>query len=115
MSDVNANLVQQVVTRVTERAGDLAKQIAHSIGEPVDASKLKRDEIARLWNLPNAQADPAQIQQLIAQGQHSQALDLAFPWRNKLLGKGDPQTRVDRAATFSKIAAGQEADRKSVV
>lgn len=108
MSDVNANLAQDVVKQVTERARDMAKQIATNIGQPVDSSKLKRDEVIRLWNLANPQADPAQVQQLIDAGQHSKALDMAYPWRNQLLGSGSPQVRADRAARFAKLAAEQE-------
>ncbi len=103
MSD---NLAAEVVKRVTERSRAMAKQIAQNVGEPADSTKLKRDEIARLWNLPNPQADPMQIQQMVQAGQHSQALDLAYPWRNKLLGSGSPQQRVDRAAQYARLASG---------
>lgn len=82
----------------------MANQIAATIGSPVDASKLKREEIVRLWNMPNPQADLMQVQQLLAQGQHAQAVDMAFPWRNKLIGAGDPQSRVDRAKKFADMA-----------
>ncbi len=104
----SANLANEVVQRVLDRAQEMAKQIAQNVGDPIDASKLKRDEVVRLWNLPNPQADPMQVQQMLAQGQHSQALDMAYPWRNKLIGKGSPQQRVDRANLFAKWAAGDQ-------
>lgn len=101
---MNGNLTTEIVKRVTGKAQDLANQIADTIGSPVDASKLKRDEIVQLWNMSNPQADPMQIQQLMAQGQHAKALDMAYPWRNQLIGKGDPQSRVDRANKFAEMA-----------
>ena len=101
---MNGNLTTEIVKRVTGKAQELANQIADTIGSPVDASKLNRAEIVRLWNMPNPQADPMQVQQLIAAGQHSKAVDLAFPWRNKLIGSGDPQARVDRAKKFADMA-----------
>ena len=110
MSADDSNLANDVVQQVTSKARDLAKQIANNIGAPVDASKLSRSEVARLWNLGNPKADPMQVQQLLAAGQHSKALDLAYPWRNKLLGQGDPQKRVDNATTFSRWASGQLED-----
>ena len=75
-----------------------------SSGAPVDASKLSRAEIARLWNLPNPQADPMQVQQLIAAGQHRQAVDLMYPWRMKLIGQGDPERTVQRAQQFASMS-----------
>lgn len=108
MSDANANLAREVVARVKDRARDLAKQIATSVGEPVDAEKVKRAKAIALWNMENPQADPMQVQQLIAEGKHSQALDLQYPWRNKLIGRGSPQKRVERAAQFARWASGGE-------
>lgn len=109
MSDaVDANLAKQVVQRVTDRARGLASEIAGRIGEPVDMQGLKQAEMVRLWNMPNPQANPMQVQQLIAQGQHSQALDLQFPWRNKLIGAGSPEARVKRAQQLADMAAKQQ-------
>jgi hypothetical protein len=104
MAKQSDNLADQVVQRVVDRAGSLAQQIASTIGTPVDTSKLSREEITRLWNLPGQNVDPVQVQQMIAQGQHAQALDMAYPWRNQLIGKGAPQDRVDRATKFSQWA-----------
>jgi len=108
MSDANANLAREVVQRVKDRARDMAKEIAANVGEPVDASKLTRDEARRLWNLPNPQANPMQIQQLVMQGKHSEALDMAYPWRNKLIGSGSPTERVKRAQHLAEQAQSEE-------
>lgn len=107
MDAVHGNLAREVANRVKDRVHDIAGQIAQGVGEPIDASKLKRDEVARLWNLENPQYDPIQVQQLMMAGQHSQAMDVVYPWRNKLLGRGSPQQRVDRANQFARWASGQ--------
>ena len=99
------NLANDVVQRVVGHAQDIAKQIADTIGSPVDAQNVTRAEQVRLWNLQNPQANLLQVQQMLAQGQHAQAVDVMYPWRNKLIGSGDPQTRVDRAARLAKMAA----------
>lgn len=103
----DANLAREVVARVKDRAQSMAKQIAQSVGEPIDASKLKREEVVRLWNMTNPRADLAQVEQLLAQQHVAEALDMTHPWRNKLIGKGSPQQRVDRATQFARWASGQ--------
>jgi hypothetical protein len=76
------NLAVQVAQRVTDRAQGIAKQIAQNIGAPVDATKIPRSDQAALWHMPNPQADPMLVQQLLAQGQHQQAVDLMYPGCN---------------------------------
>lgn len=58
----------------------------------------------------NPQANPMQVQQLIDAGQHAQALDMVFPWRNKLIGTGTPNDRVARAQHLSDLSQRREAN-----
>lgn len=105
MSD--GNLSRTVTDRVIERARDIAKQMAKQIGTPADSQSVDQSQQIALWNMPNPQADPAQVQQLIDAGQHAQALDMAFPWRSRLIGSGSPEKRAQRAEAFARMAAGQ--------
>jgi hypothetical protein len=100
----DANLAKQVTDRVVERARGVAQQMADRIGQPIDSEGMSRGEVQRLWWMANPQANPQQIQQLIASGQHSQALDLAYPWRNRLIGTGSPSERAKRAESFAQMA-----------
>lgn len=102
------SLAGQVAARVQDRARTIAKQMAEQIGSPADAHPQSNAEIAQLWNLRNHQADPMQVEQMLAAGQHAQALDLVYPWRNKLIGSGSPTQRVQRAEAFARLAQGVE-------
>jgi hypothetical protein len=103
--DPEANLAREVVARVADRAKGLAKDIANGIGGPIDASTVDHGQVKRLWNLQNPQADMMQVQQLLAKGMHGEAIDMVYPWRNKLIGKGSPQRRVDRANYMARVAS----------
>lgn len=98
---------RKVINRLNDVAKDRGSKMAKQWGDPINGEQLSKDEQARLWNLSNPNADPAQVQQLIAAGQHSQAVDAMFPWRNTLIGKGDLKTRIQRAQQLSDLAAGQ--------
>lgn len=101
------NLVNSIAESVRERAAKLAQDIASSVGRPADAEEPSRDEIRQLWHLRNPNADPMQVDQMLAAGQHAQALDLVFPWRSKLIGTGTPSERVKQADRLARIATQQ--------
>lgn len=104
----NQNLAAQAVQAAVQRIKSLSANMATQINQPIDGEAPSRAEQARLWNLQNPAADPQQVQALVNAGLHSQAVDLMYPWRSKLIGSGDPQTKVDRAEAFSKMASNAE-------
>ena len=97
------SLARMVADNVKLRARQIAQDMAQNIGTPIDAQSIPRDQQIRLWNL-QAPVDPAQVAQLVAAGQHSQAVDLQYPWRQKLIGPGSPTQRVERAEALAKQA-----------
>lgn len=99
------DFAKKVVQRLGEVVKDRGSKMADQWGDPIRGQKLTRDQQVRLWNMPNPQADPAMIQQLIAAGQHGAAVDQAYPWRRALIGRGDIQTQIDRANSLAEQAA----------
>jgi len=104
----DANLARQVADRATERAQEVAKSMAERIGQPVDVQQMSRAEVQKLWWMINPQSTPDQVNALIAAGKHSEAVDLAYPWRNKLIGRGAPTDRVQRAQQIAKLAEPEQ-------
>lgn len=95
---------KRVVQRVREMTRSQGKKFAEQWGEPIRGEPISRQQQVDLWRFQNPQTDPLVLQQLLAAGQTSQALDYSYPYRNALIGKGDVRTRVARAQQLAEMA-----------
>lgn len=97
-----ATLRERVVQCYGERVREVAKQMAERIGQPLGTTQLSRDEQVRLWL---HRAPGIDLPALLAQGvPPAQAVDAAYPYRMKLIGKGRPSELVKRAEAFERMA-----------
>lgn len=102
---IGGDFARKVIERLQDVAKDRGQKVAKQWGEPVNGQALSREEQMRLWNYANPQVDPIVLGQLLQAGQHNQALDYAYPYRNALIGQGDIKTRVERAQALADLAA----------
>jgi hypothetical protein len=102
---VGGDFAKKVIARLQDVAKDRGQRFAEQWGTPLNGQQLSRQQAAELWNYQNPQTDPLVVQQLVAAGQHSQALDYTFPYRNALIGKGDIKSRVERAQQLADQAS----------
>lgn len=97
-------MARKVAEMVKVRAREIARGVADQVGEPLDAAALSRDDQARMWRYSNPQVPP--MEQLLALGMSpAQAVGMRFPYRLKLIGQGPPDTLVEKAERFSRMAA----------
>lgn len=100
----SGNFAKAVVERISTVAKERGEKMAQQWGAPLDGKKPTRQQTVELWNLSNPQADPMMVQQLVQQGRHAEAVSLAYPWRLALIGRGDINTRVERANQLAEMA-----------
>ena len=98
------NMARRVADEVKVRARQIAKGVADTVGEPMDGVALSREEQARMWRYANPKVPP--MEHLLALGiPPAQAVSMRFPNRLKLIGQGPPDTLVEKAERFSRLAA----------
>lgn len=106
------NFARTVVEQVQQVARERGAKVAKQWGEPLDGQAPTRAQTVQLWNYQNPAVLTPEgqmaIQQMLAAGQHAQALDLAFPYRNRLIGRGDINKRIERANQLAEMAMRAE-------
>lgn len=105
---VGGNFARQVVDRLSEVAKERGQKVAKQWGDPLDGQKPTRQQTVELWNWqrPESLTPEGQMMMadLMAKGQHAAAVDFVYPWRNRLIGRGDVNTRIERANQLAEMA-----------